>query len=48
MKLAPSEATLLREEPVPYAVFGPELIDPAAIAQMDNAMRLPGAVAGVT
>ncbi len=46
MKLAPSEATQLREEPVPYAVFGPELIDPAAIAQMDNAMRLPGAVAG--
>jgi tRNA-splicing ligase RtcB len=36
----------LREQPVNYRVWGREFIDPAALAQMDNAARLPVSVAG--
>jgi len=36
----------LRAEPLPYPVWGAELIDPGARQQMDNAMRLPVTVAG--
>ncbi len=36
----------LRDDPAPYRIFGEELIDPEAILQMDNAMRLPGAIVG--
>lgn len=43
---APAVMDGLRDQPAPYRVFGEELIDPAAILQMDNAMRLPGAIVG--
>ena len=36
----------LRERPLDYPIWGREQIDPAAIAQMDNSMRLPVSVAG--
>jgi tRNA-splicing ligase RtcB (3'-phosphate/5'-hydroxy nucleic acid ligase) len=36
----------LRAEPLPYPTWGAEHIDPSARAQMDNALRLPVAVAG--
>jgi tRNA-splicing ligase RtcB len=36
----------LREQPLPFLVWGREQIDPGAIAQMDAAMRLPVSVAG--
>jgi len=36
----------LRDKPLPYKVWGAELIDPEAIKQMDAAMRLPISVAG--
>jgi tRNA-splicing ligase RtcB len=36
----------LRETALPYTAWGAELVDPAALAQMDAAMRLPVAVAG--
>ncbi len=36
----------LRERPLDYPIWGREQIDPAAIAQMDNSMRLPVTVAG--
>jgi tRNA-splicing ligase RtcB (3'-phosphate/5'-hydroxy nucleic acid ligase) len=36
----------LRTQPLGYGVWGAEQIDPAAIAQMENALRLPVAVAG--
>lgn len=36
----------LRERPLQYRVWGPEHIDPGALAQMDAAMRLPVSVAG--
>ncbi|MGQ0601034.1 MAG: RtcB family protein [Anaerolineales bacterium] len=36
----------LREQPVHYRVWGREYIDPGALAQMDNAARLPVSVAG--
>ena len=38
--------TELRDEPLPYPVWGAELIDAGARQQMDNAMRLPVTVAG--
>jgi tRNA-splicing ligase RtcB len=41
----PSVDTLL-ESPVPYPIWGRENIDDGAVAQMDNAMRLPVSVAG--
>ncbi len=48
--LSPKETTVrhhdLRESPLPYAVFGRDLIDPLAFRQMDTAMRLPVTVAG--
>lgn len=36
----------LREEAVPYQIFGKELIDEGALSQMANAARLPIALAG--
>ncbi|NSL89771.1 RtcB family protein [Chitinophaga sp. Mgbs1] len=36
----------LRAEPVEYEVFGSDFIDPGAIRQLQNAVRLPVAVAG--
>ena len=39
-------ADALRETSLPYEVWGAEGIDPAANAQMENALRLPVAVAG--
>ena len=36
----------LRTEPLAYAVWGAEQIEPQALAQMENALRLPVAVAG--
>lgn len=36
----------LRKRPLDYPIWGREQIDPAAIAQMDNSMRLPVSVAG--
>ena len=48
--LSPKETTVrhhgLRESPLPYAMFGRDLIDPLAFRQMDTAMRLPVTVAG--
>ncbi|MEO8354862.1 MAG: RtcB family protein, partial [Chloroflexota bacterium] len=41
----PSDDTL-RESPVAYPIWGRENIDEGALAQMDNAMRLPVSVAG--
>lgn len=38
--------TELRDEPLPYPVWGADLIDAGARQQMDNAMRLPVTVAG--
>lgn len=37
---------VLRDTPLPYPVWGREHIDPGAITQMDNSMRLPVSVAG--
>jgi tRNA-splicing ligase RtcB len=42
----PVEREELREQPLDYAVWGREQIDPAALAQMENALRLPVAAAG--
>ncbi len=42
----PPPAEALREQPLPYRVWGREHIDPQALAQMDAAMRLPVSVAG--
>ena len=39
-------ADALRETALPYQVWGADGIDPAAIKQMENALRLPVAVAG--
>ncbi|MGH2501212.1 MAG: RtcB family protein, partial [Ktedonobacterales bacterium] len=36
----------LRERPADYAIWGAEQIEPAAISQMEQALRLPIAVAG--
>jgi tRNA-splicing ligase RtcB (3'-phosphate/5'-hydroxy nucleic acid ligase) len=41
----PSVDTLLNA-PIPYPIWGRENIDDGAVAQMDNAMRLPVTVAG--
>lgn len=38
--------SVLREQPLPYPIWGVEFIDPEAHKQMDNAMRLPISVAG--
>ncbi len=40
------EAPALHDSPLPYRVWGREFIDIAALAQMDNAMRLPVTAAG--
>lgn len=37
---------LLLETPIPFPIWGRENIDDGAVAQMDNAMRLPVTVAG--
>ncbi len=42
----PTAAEELRPAPLQYPVWGREYIDAAAIAQMDNAMRLPISVSG--
>ncbi len=42
----PVEHEVLRDRPLDYAVWGREQIDPAALAQMENALRLPVAAAG--
>ncbi|SEW03683.1 RtcB family protein [Chitinophaga arvensicola] len=36
----------LRETPVPYAIYGESYIDPGAVRQLNNAVRLPVAVSG--
>ncbi|MBM4426750.1 MAG: RtcB family protein [Chloroflexi bacterium] len=41
----PSE-DILREAPLPFPIWGTEQIDPEAIKQMENAMRLPVTVTG--
>ena len=41
-----SEADNLRETPLPYAIWGADLIDPNARVQMETALRLPISVAG--
>jgi len=41
----PSEDTLL-ENPLPFPIWGRENIDDGAVAQMENAMRLPVSVTG--
>lgn len=49
IRLAPKAEdvlTELRKEPLPYPIWGREGIDSGALAQMDNAMRLPVSVAG--
>ncbi|NIK72848.1 tRNA-splicing ligase RtcB [Thermonema lapsum] len=46
-KTAQDEALeVLRNQPLPYAVFGEQYIDTESIRQMNNAMRLPIAEAG--
>ncbi|UYQ92442.1 RtcB family protein [Chitinophaga horti] len=40
------EARALRDNGIKYAVYGAEFIDPSAIRQMEQAVRLPVAVAG--
>jgi len=42
----PVEDAPLREQPASYAVWGAEQIEPGAISQMEQALRLPVAVAG--
>jgi hypothetical protein len=37
---------LLRESPLPFPIWGDKQIDPEAIKQMENAMRLPVTVTG--
>ena len=44
-KYEPSTDELL-ESPLPFPIWGKELIDPEAVRQMENAMRLPITVAG--
>ena len=49
LRLLPKEPVLLEElhsEPLPYPIWGRAAIDNEAIAQMDNAMRLPVSLAG--
>jgi tRNA-splicing ligase RtcB len=40
------QASHLHDSPLPYRIWGKEGIDPAALQQMDNAMRLPVTVSG--
>lgn len=42
----PPPAPMMRDQPVPFRVWGREFIEPNALAQMENAARLPVAVAG--
>src|SRR5260370_21536280 len=42
----PAAREELREQPLDYAVWGRDQIDPGALAQMENALRLPVAAAG--
>ncbi len=42
----PDDEVALRERPAGYAVWGAEQIEPAAISQMEQALRLPVAVTG--
>jgi tRNA-splicing ligase RtcB (3'-phosphate/5'-hydroxy nucleic acid ligase) len=43
---APEASDEARPEPLPYRVWGAEQIDPEALNQMNNSMRLPVSVAG--
>src|SRR5215831_7415135 len=43
---ATKDADVLRDEPLAYPTWGAEQIEPSARAQMDNALRLPVALAG--
>jgi tRNA-splicing ligase RtcB len=45
---APHDETddIVRDQPVAFTVWGENLIEPQAVAQMENAMRLPVAMAG--
>ena len=45
-RVAESMGAELREQPLPYPVWGSEGIDEGSRRQMDNAMRLPVSVAG--
>src|SRR5262249_24727887 len=42
----PAEREELRDQPLDYAVWGRDQIDSGALAQMENALRLPVAAAG--
>jgi tRNA-splicing ligase RtcB (3'-phosphate/5'-hydroxy nucleic acid ligase) len=44
--MASVDTIAVRDTPLPIPVWGRELIDPAAITQMENAMRLPVTLAG--
>ena len=49
IRLTPKDepsADILLENPIPFPIWGRENIDDGAVAQMDNAMRLPVTVAG--
>jgi tRNA-splicing ligase RtcB len=49
LRLAPKAEDILselRKTPLPYPVWGRDVIDEGSLAQMDNAMRLPVSVAG--
>ncbi|PSL48961.1 tRNA-splicing ligase RtcB [Chitinophaga niastensis] len=46
IKAAPAKEIALRETPVAYAIFGSNYIEEGALRQMNNAVRLPVAVAG--
>ena len=49
LRLLPKESEILdelRNEPLPYPIWGREVIDTEVMAQMDAAMRLPVSVAG--
>jgi tRNA-splicing ligase RtcB (3'-phosphate/5'-hydroxy nucleic acid ligase) len=45
-KDTPLVTETLREEPLPFPIWGADHIDPEAIRQMENSMRLPVSVAG--
>jgi tRNA-splicing ligase RtcB len=46
METADDRDTLLKEIPVPYEIYGAGFIETGALQQMNNAVRLPIAVAG--
>lgn len=42
----PTKDIFLRQQPLSYPIYGPEQIEAGALQQMENAMRLPIALAG--